>query len=107
MRRKPNSMSKGTVSPHGCCLCLPSCLLRDLRGAKTPFLLFPSKTLESRCSNKERNQDPEMTTWNHGRGSTLCFYLLLHELSSESAHTELELPRKSGSAPPPFCYALP
>lgn len=56
-------------------LCLPPGLLRDLCGAKTPFiLLFPSKNWKVDVQVGER--------------MLYAFYLYLHELSSESAHIE-------------------
>lgn len=91
-------------------LCLLPGLLRDLCAAKTPsVLLFPSKNQKVDVQVRKWTKTPERTPWNHGRENALCFYLYLHELSSESAHIEFD---KSLSClgkvrdPPPPIHSL-
>lgn len=87
-------------------------LLRDLCSTKTPLIfLFTSKNWKVDVQVRKQTQKPETTPWSHGRESALCFYLHLHELSSEFVHTEsdksLSCPGKVGEpSPHPFCCAL-
>lgn len=107
MRRKPNSMSKGTVSPHGCCLCLPSCLLRDLRGAKTPFLLFPSKT---RKVDVQIRKGTKIQKWPHGttgEGVLYAFIFSCMNWAQSPLTQSLSCLGKVGVPPPHFAMPCP